>query len=135
MPKPPPDAVGWRRPPPPSPPPAPLPRALPPQELLGPGNLENLTLAAEDAGKSMPVHVYLYNHYADPWGFNFTTPAELQARRAGGESAGRRGQRARCTAAVQPSMLCCMLCRAGARPCVRPTRLLPCPPASLLRRS
>ena len=61
----------------------PLP-ALPPQELLGPGNQENLTLAAEDSGKTMPVHVYLYNHYADPWGYNFTTSAELQARGLGG---------------------------------------------------
>lgn len=60
------------------------PPSLAPQELLGPGNQENLTLAAEDAGKSVPVHIYLYNHYADPWGYNFTTSAELQARAGGG---------------------------------------------------
>lgn len=48
------------------------------QELMGPGNQENLTMAAEAAGKTIPVHIYLYNHYNDPWGYNFTTAAELQ---------------------------------------------------------
>lgn len=58
---------------------APLPLPAPrPQELMGPGNQENLTMAAEAAGKAIPVHIYLYNHYNDPWGYNFTTAAELQ---------------------------------------------------------
>lgn len=63
----------------------PLPSHLQPQELMGPGNAENLTLAAESTGKTIPVHIYLYNHYADPWGYNFTTSAELQVRRGAGE--------------------------------------------------
>jgi hypothetical protein len=45
---------------------------------MGPGNQENLTMAAEESGKTVPVHIYLYNHYSDPWGYNFTTSAELQ---------------------------------------------------------
>lgn len=47
---------------------------------MGPGNQENLTLAAEESGKTIPVHIYLYNHYSDPWGYNFTTSVELQVR-------------------------------------------------------
>jgi hypothetical protein len=52
---------------------------LPPQEALTPGNQKDILAAAKVAGTVIPVHVYLYSHYENAYGYNFTTPQQLQA--------------------------------------------------------
>lgn len=50
------------------------------QELVGPGNLADVAAAAQDTGTTIPVHLYLFQHYSDPWGWEFKSAGELQAR-------------------------------------------------------
>jgi hypothetical protein len=35
--------------------------------------------AAKATGTVIPVHIYLYNHYDNPFGYNFNTTQQLQA--------------------------------------------------------
>jgi hypothetical protein len=48
------------------------------QELASPLNIADLQAAGRDTNSTIPIHVYLYEHYGKPWGWNITTPQELQ---------------------------------------------------------
>ncbi|WIA21615.1 hypothetical protein OEZ85_000799 [Tetradesmus obliquus] len=49
------------------------------QELASPLNIGDLIKAGKDTNTTIPIHLYLYMHYDDAWGWNFTTPKQLQA--------------------------------------------------------
>jgi hypothetical protein len=48
------------------------------QELASPLNIADLMAAGRATNSTIPVHLYLYQHYDDPWGWNFNTSQELQ---------------------------------------------------------
>lgn len=49
------------------------------QEFIGTGEeLEAVTRVAKENRKSIDASIYLFDHYGDPWGFEFDTPGELQ---------------------------------------------------------
>ncbi|KAL4449485.1 hypothetical protein ABPG77_007129 [Micractinium sp. CCAP 211/92] len=48
------------------------------QELVGPENLEDVAAAARDAGRPIGVHLYLFRHYGDAWGWEPDSAAQLQ---------------------------------------------------------
>lgn len=50
------------------------------QELVGPENLEDVAAAARDAGRPIGVHLYLFRHYGDAWGWEPDSAAQLQVR-------------------------------------------------------
>lgn len=50
----------------------------PVQELASPLNIADLVAAGRDTNTTIPIHIYLYMHYDDAWGWNFTTPEQLQ---------------------------------------------------------
>ena len=50
------------------------------QELVGPDNLEEVVAAARDAGRPIGVHLYLFRHYDDDWGWHYEDSRELQVR-------------------------------------------------------
>ena len=47
---------------------------------MGPGNLEEVAAAAKDCNTTIGVHVYLFQHYGDPWGWEFDSCEEMQVR-------------------------------------------------------
>ncbi|KAF6254732.1 hypothetical protein COO60DRAFT_1462547 [Scenedesmus sp. NREL 46B-D3] len=47
-------------------------------ELASPLNIADLVAAGRDTNTTIPIHLYLYMHYDDAWGWNFTTPQQLQ---------------------------------------------------------
>lgn len=59
-------------------PPSCMPYAV--QELVGPENVQEVAAAARDAGRPIGVHIYLFRHYGDPWGWEPGSAVELQAR-------------------------------------------------------
>ncbi|KAL4443858.1 hypothetical protein ABPG75_011595 [Micractinium tetrahymenae] len=48
------------------------------EELVGPGNLEEVAAAARDAGRPIGVHLYLFRHYGEPWGWDLESATQLQ---------------------------------------------------------
>lgn len=51
------------------------------QELVGPSNIEDVAAAAQDSNTTIGVHVYLFLHYGDPWGWEFEAATELEVGR------------------------------------------------------
>lgn len=47
---------------------------------MGPENLEDVAAAARDAGRPIGVHLYLFRHYGDAWGWEPDSAAQLQVR-------------------------------------------------------
>lgn len=48
------------------------------QELVGPSNVEEVAAAARDSNTAIGVHLYLFSHYGDPWGWEFEAATELE---------------------------------------------------------
>ncbi|GAB4814612.1 hypothetical protein N2152v2_001658 [Parachlorella kessleri] len=48
------------------------------EELVGPGNIKEVQAAAEEAGTDIGVHLYLFQHYGDPWGWEPEDAEDLQ---------------------------------------------------------
>lgn len=44
---------------------------------MTPINQRDILEAARVTGRLIPVHIYLYNHYNHPYGFNLTTSRQL----------------------------------------------------------
>jgi hypothetical protein len=44
---------------------------------MTPLNQKDILEAARVSGKVIPVHIYLYSHYEEPFGYNFTTSKQL----------------------------------------------------------
>jgi hypothetical protein len=44
---------------------------------MTPLNQKDILEAARVSGKVIPVHIYLYSHYDNPYGYNFTTSKQL----------------------------------------------------------
>lgn len=44
---------------------------------MTPLNQEHILKAAKASGKVIPVQIYLYSHYENPYGYNFTTSKQL----------------------------------------------------------
>lgn len=51
------------------------------QEFVTPDNLEDVGLAAADAGANISVHLYLFKHYSTDLGWFNVTAADLLVRR------------------------------------------------------
>lgn len=47
------------------------------QETMTPLNQKDILEAARVSVKIIPVHIYLYSHYENPYGYNFTTSKQL----------------------------------------------------------
>jgi hypothetical protein len=50
------------------------------QETATPGNIGDLLAAGRDSNSSIPIHLYLYRHYDNPWGWELTNATQLQVR-------------------------------------------------------
>uniref|UniRef100_A0A383VUW1 Alanine racemase N-terminal domain-containing protein n=1 Tax=Tetradesmus obliquus TaxID=3088 RepID=A0A383VUW1_TETOB len=48
------------------------------QETATPGNIAQLLAAGRDANATIPVHLYLFRHYDEPWGWEFANATQLQ---------------------------------------------------------
>lgn len=48
------------------------------QEAMTPLNQKDILKAAKATGRVIPVQIYLYSHYEQPYGYNFTTSKQLK---------------------------------------------------------